>query len=667
MDLTQAAKRVNELRETIEYHNRKYYIEDSPVISDYEFDMLLKELSDLESSFPELITPDSPTRRVGGAPIKEFRPVRHISPMLSLDNTYNKDDLAEFDERIRKLAPGTDFEYFVELKIDGVASSLTYEDGALSVAATRGDGTTGDDITHNARTIRSIPLSVRNIPEALKGMRFHVRGEIFLPLKSFEKINDERLIRGEEPFANPRNAAGGSLKQLDPGITAKRGLDMFAYQLVPEDDPFMFKSQSGSVAALEEMGFKVNKLHKTCQDIDCVIGFCNEWEAKRDTLPYEIDGMVIKVDDLRLQGRLGSTGKSPRWAISYKFPAKQATTRLNKIIASVGRTGAVTPVAFLEPVRIGGVTVSRAALYNADELERLNINVGDLVLVERGGEVIPKVVKVVEKKTPGVYKLPENCPSCGSALVREEGEAATRCINISCPVQLQKNVEHYASRGAMDIEGLGPKVINLLIRAGLIEDFADLYKLTVDQLVPLERMGKKSAENLIKNIEGSKSKPLSRLYYGLGIRHVGGRSAEVLANRFNSLDDLLQAKTEELETINEIGPVMAKAIHDFFREDRNLRVINKLKAAGVRTSEERKTPEAPQDMAGKTFVFTGTISLPRAQAEDLVKKRGGKVSSSVSKKTDYVVAGEEPGSKYDTAKKLGVKILSEEEFKKLLR
>jgi DNA ligase (NAD+) len=667
MDLTQAAKRINELRETIEYHNRKYYVEYNPVIPDYDFDMLMKELEELEVQFPELLTPDSPTQRVGGAPIKQFRQVHHVSPMLSLSNTYNKDDLAEFDERIRRLAPGTDFEYFVELKIDGVASSLTYEDGKLEVAATRGDGTTGDDITHNARTIHSIPLSVRNIPDALKGMRFHVRGEIFLPLKSFEKINDERLAAGEEPFANPRNAAGGSLKQLDPGITAKRGLDMFAYQLVPEDDPFMFGSQSGSMAALEEMGFKVNGLHKKCRDIDCVIGFCNEWEAKRDTLPYEIDGMVIKVDDLRLQGRLGQTGKSPRWAISYKFPAKQATTKVNQIIASVGRTGTVTPVAFLEPVRLGGVTVSRAALYNADELERLNINVGDLVLVERGGEVIPKVVKVVEKKTPGAYKLPENCPSCGSALVREEGEAATRCINISCPVQLQKNVEHYASRGAMDIEGLGPKVVALLIRAGLVEDFADLYKLTVSELVPLERMGKKSAENLVENIERSKSKPLARLYYGLGIRHVGGRSAEVLARRYNSLDDLIGAKTGELETINEIGPVMAKAIHDFFREERNLKVINKLRAAGVRTSEERKAPEAPQDLAGKTFVFTGTISLPRAEAEDRVKKRGGKVSSSVSKKTDYVVAGEDPGSKYDNAKKLGVKILTEEEFKELVR
>ena len=666
MDLREAEKRIKELAGKIEYHNRKYYVEDNPVISDYEFDMLVKELSELEARFPELVTPDSPTQRVGGEPIKEFKPVRHVSPMLSLDNTYNKNDLSEFDGRIRRLVPDTRYDYFVELKIDGIASSLTYENGKLAIAATRGDGLTGDDITHNARTIRSIPLSIRNIPESFSDMRFHVRGEIFMPLKSFERLNDEKLSKGEEPFANPRNAAGGSLKQLDPSVTARRGLDFFAYQLVPEGDPSLPISQARSMEILEGMGFKVNRHNRKCPDIECVMGFCNEWEAKRSELPYEIDGMVIKVNDLKLQGRLGSTGKSPRWAISYKFPAKQATTKVNDIIASVGRTGAVTPVAFLEPVRIGGVTVSRAALYNADELERLNINVGDVVLVERGGEVIPKVVKVVEKKTSGVFRLTDNCPSCGGRLVRDEGEAATRCINTSCPVQLQKNVEHYASRGAMDIEGLGPKVIDLLIREGLIDDFADLYKLMVEQLVPLERMGKKSAANLVENIKNSKDKHLSRLYYGLGIRHVGGRSAEILEARFNSLDDLMKAEVSELETINEIGPVMAKSIHDFFREEKNLSVINKLKAAGVKTSEERKAPETPQNLAGKAFVFTGAISLPRTQAEDMVKSRGGKVTSSVSRKTDYVVAGAEPGSKYDKARELGVKIISEDELKDML-
>ncbi len=670
MDAREAEKRIKELTGQIEYHNRKYYVEDNPVISDYEFDMLMKELLGLEAQFPELAAPDSPARRVGGEPIKEFSPVRHVSAMLSLDNTYNKNDLSGFDGRVRRLAPDARFDYFVELKIDGIASSLTYEDGRLTVAATRGDGLTGDDITHNARTIRSIPLSIRNIPESLSGMRFHVRGEIFLPLKSFEKINDERLSGGLEPFANPRNAAGGSLKQLDPNITAKRGLDFFAYQLVPEDEPLMFETQSGSMEALEEMGFKVNGHNRKCPDIGCVVGFCNEWEDKRAGLPYEIDGMVIKVDDLRLQGRLGSTGKTPRWAISYKFPAKQATTKVNDIIASVGRTGAVTPVAFLEPVRIGGVTVSRASLYNADYLKALEINVGDTVLVERGGEVIPKVVEVV-KKGPNeeAFSLPDNCPECKGKLVREEGEAATRCINISCPVQLQKNVEHYASRGAMDIEGLGPKVIDLLIREGLIEDFADLYELTAEQLVPLERMGEKSAGNLIDNIGRSKDRPLSRLYYGLGIRHVGGRSAEILAGRFNSLDELAAAEPSGLETINEIGPVMAKAIRDFFREERNLHVINKLKAAGVRTAEEKKVrpgDETPRSLSGRTFVFTGAISLPRAEAEDMVKSRGGKVTSSVSRKTDYVVAGADPGSKYENAKRLGVRIISEEEFKNML-
>ncbi len=666
MDLREAEKRIKELVGEIEYHNRKYYVEDNPVISDYEFDMLVKELSELEARFPELVTPDSPTRRVGGEPIKEFKPVRHVSPMLSLDNTYNKNDLSEFDGRIKRIIPDARYDYFVELKIDGIASSLTYEGGRLAIAATRGDGLTGDDITHNARTIRSIPLSIRNIPESLSNTRFHVRGEIFLPLKSFEKINNERLSGGLEPFANPRNAAGGSLKQLDPSVTARRGLDFFAYQLVPEGDQTMPGSQSRSMELLEEMGFKVNRHNRKCPDIGCVMDFCNEWEAKRSELAYEIDGMVIKVDDLRLQGRLGSTGKSPRWAISYKFPAKQATTKVNDIIASVGRTGAVTPVAFLEPVRIGGVTVSRAALYNADELERLCINVGDVVIVERGGEVIPKVVKVVEKKTDGVFRLPDKCPSCGGRLVRDEGEAATRCINTSCPVQLQKNVEHYASRGAMDIEGLGPKVIDLLIQAGLVGDYADLYGLNTGDLVPLERMGKKSAENLVENIQNSKDRPLSRLYYGLGIRHVGGRSAEILAARFNSLDELIKAETAELEAINEIGPVMAKSIHDFFREEKNLNVISKLKAAGVKTSEERKTPETPQSLAGKTFVFTGAISLPRAEAEDMVKSRGGKVTSSVSKKTDYVVAGADPGSKYDKARELGVEIISETQFKKML-
>jgi DNA ligase (NAD+) len=667
MQKPDAEKRVRELRSQIELHDYKYYIEDNPVISDYEYDQLMAELIRLEREFPELVTPDSPTQRVGGAPIKEFAQVRHAFPMLSLDNTYNMDELGEFDKRVRKLIPGLEFGYTVELKIDGVASSLAYEDGALTVAATRGDGTVGDDITHNARTIKSIPLSVRHIPGQLKGKRFYVRGEIYMPLTAFRKLNEERLDAGEEPFANPRNAAAGSLKQLAPTITAKRGLNIFVWQLVPEEDSTLFKTQWASFEVLRAMGFKVNPHIRRCGDINEVMAYCNEWEEKRYTLDYEIDGMVVKVDDLSLQDRLGATGKSPRWAISYKFPAKQATTVVEDIVPSVGRTGVITPVAFLKPVPLGGVTISRATLHNADELNRLGINIGDVVLIERGGEVIPKVVKVAEKKTPGVFRLPDRCPDCGGEVVREEGEAATRCINISCPTQLEKNVEHFASRAGMDIDGLGPKVIASLIANGLIHDFADLYKLEVHQLIPLERMGNKSAENLVAAIDKSRGCPLDRLYYALGIRHVGDRSAEILAGRYRSLDELADASVDELERIHEIGPVVARSIHDFFHEERNLKVIRKLKDAGVKTAEEPGEKAAGrQALAGKTFVFTGAISMPRPEAEAMVKALGGRVSSSVSKKTDYVVAGDEPGSKYDKAKELAVKILTEEEFRKLL-
>lgn len=680
---TQAEKRVRELREEIESHNYKYYVEDNPVISDYEYDKLMSELVELERQFPDLVSPDSPTQRVGGAPIKEFRQVRHAFPMLSLDNTYNMEELAEFDKRVKKLIPGQEFGYTVELKIDGVASSLTYEDGALTVAATRGDGTVGDDITHNAKTIKSIPLSVKRVPGPLKGKRFYVRGEIYMPLTAFRKLNEERLESGEEPFANPRNAAAGSLKQLAPSITAKRGLNIFVWQLLPEEDPLLFKTHSGSFEVLREMGFRVNPHVRPCKDISEVMDYCNHWEEKRYTLDYEIDGMVVKVDDLSLQARLGATGKSPRWAISYKFPAKQATTVVEDIVPSVGRTGVITPVAFLKPVALGGVTISRATLHNADELERLGINVGDVVLIERGGEVIPKVVKVVQKKMPGVFRLPDRCPDCGGAVVREEGEAATRCINVSCPTQLQKNVEHFASRAGMDIDGLGPKVIASLIENGLIKDFTDLYKLTdVLQLIPLERMGSKSAENLVSAIKKSKDRPLDRLYYAIGIRHIGDRNAEILAERYHSLDELADASLEDLKGIYKEKKtdnkekekesdrdkwVIARSIYDFFKEPRNLAVIEKLKQAGVKTSEEPRAKAAMRErLAGKTFVFTGTISMPRPEAEAKVKELGGKVTSSVSRNTDYVVAGAEPGSKYDKAKELGVKILTEGEFKRLL-
>jgi len=666
MDRAQAEKRLEKLREEIEYHNRMYYVEARPVISDYEFDRLMNELLEIEAEFPELVTPDSPSQRVGGEPIKEFRQVSHATPMLSLDNTYNKDELVEFDNRVNKLLDEP-YEYVVELKIDGVAASLTYDNGKLAVAATRGDGRTGDDITHNARTIKSIPLHIKDLPVPLKGKRFEVRGEMFLPLKSFRRMNEQRLEAGEEPFANPRNAAAGSLKQMDPRITAKRGLDMFVYQLVVEGAGPGKATMTANFAQLKSMGFNVNPNIRPCRDISCVTAYCDEWEDKRDSLDYEIDGMVVKLNSIAQQEALGATGKSPRWAISYKFPAKQATTTVNDIIASVGRTGTITPVAMLEPVPLGGVTISRATLHNADELVRLGINAGDRVLIERGGEVIPKVVKVVEKRSHGVFKLPSRCPECGGDVVREEGEAATRCINVSCPAQVQKNIEHFASRGAMDIEGLGPKVVALLIEKGLVSGIPELYDLKPIQLEPLERMGRKSAENLVNAIEGSKTRPLDRLYYALGIRHVGTRSAEILAARYPSMEKLMAASVEELQDMEEVGPVVAKSIHDFFREKRNIHVIEKLRDAGVVMEAEAATSGPKSDaLAGQTFVFTGALSMPRSEAERMVKERGGKASSSVSKKTDYVVAGADPGSKYDKAVELGVKVLSEEEFRKLL-
>ncbi|MBI5190501.1 MAG: NAD-dependent DNA ligase LigA [Nitrospirae bacterium] len=664
MQRTDAETRINQLRDEIEFHNRKYYVDASPVISDKEYDDLLAELVRLEAEYPDLVTPDSPSQRVGGAPISGFTQVRHAAPMLSLDNTYNKEDLAEFDRRVAKLLQGEVYEYVVELKIDGVAASLTYEDGRLAVAATRGDGTTGDDITHNAKTIKSIPLGIKELPDALRGKRFDVRGEIFLPLKSFRRINEERLEEGAEPFANPRNAAAGSLKQLDPKNVSKRGLDMFTYALVA--DSAAFRTHYESIEALRGMGFKTNPNIRLCNNIESVMEYCNYWEDKRDSLGYEIDGMVVKVNSLAQQAALGSTGKAPRWAISYKFPAKQATTELVGILASVGRTGAITPVAMLAPVQLGGVTVSRASLYNADNLDALGINVGDRVLIERGGEVIPKVVKVVEKRSDGVFRLPDTCPVCGGAVSREEGEAATRCINVGCGAQLLKNIEHYASRTAMDIDGLGPKVVELLVSNKLVHDFADLYALKAEQLEPLERMGRKSAENLIAAIDASRDRPLERLYYALGIRHIGAHSAEILAARYNSIDMLLQAEVEELTGLDEVGPVVARSLHEFFRGEQNLRVIEKLRAAGVRMEQEPKLPEKPRIFSGRTFVFTGALTLPRSEAERLVKERGGKASSSVSRKTDYVVAGADAGSKLEKAVSLGVKVLTEDEFRDML-
>jgi len=670
MDKDSAIKKSAELREKIEYHNRRYYVDAEPEISDYEFDMLLKDLEAIEAEYPDLVTPDSPTQRVGGEPVSGFRQVEHLksAPMLSLDNTYNRDELADFDRRVKKLLDREEVEYSVELKIDGVAASLTYIDGMLSVAATRGDGVTGDDITHNVRTIRSVPLKVTDMPEGLSGGGFDVRGEIFIPLPKFRKLNDMRIDKGEEPFANPRNAAAGSLKQLDPKVASKRGLDMFIYSLVPHENREPYPTQEESFRALDTMGFKVTPNMKVFNNIDDVMKHCAEFEEKRDSLDFEIDGMVVKVNSLTDREILGATGKSPRWAISYKFAARQATTKLIDVLPSVGRTGAITPVAVLEPVPLGGVTVSRASMYNADELERLGVNAGDRVLIERGGDVIPKVVKVVEKNSEGVFRLPSKCPECGGEVIREEGEAATRCINTACPAQVSKNIEHFAARSAMDIDGLGPKVVAALLSAGLIKDYSDLYKLDADDVAGLERMGKKSAENLVSVIKKSKERPLGKLIYALGIRHVGERSAETLADTFGSLDKLMDAGVDELSEVLDIGPVVAKSIYDFFREGHNRALIERLRDTGVNlVSDKTAGPSAESEaIKGKTFVFTGALSMPRPEAEKLVRERGGKATSSVSKRTDYVVAGEDAGSKLEKANKLGVKVITEEEFKAML-
>ncbi|MBI3393507.1 MAG: NAD-dependent DNA ligase LigA [Nitrospirae bacterium] len=659
-------RKARRLREAIRRHDRKYYVEDAPEISDAEYDALVDELKAIEKAHPELVTPDSPTQRVGGEPTKVFPPFRHAVPMLSLDNTYSKEELTLFHDRVARFLGAEVPEYVVELKIDGVAVALRYEGGMLRVGGTRGNGEAGDEITANLRTIRSIPLSVKAEGE---GLAFEVRGEVFMPRKAFDRANEEREDAGEPLFANPRNACSGSLKLQDPRDVAGRRLDAFFYAYLPGRGAPAFPTHAQGLDFLGTLGFKVNPNIRVCRGVEEIIRVCDSWEERRDALPYEIDGMVIKVNDVSLQERLGATGKSPRWAISYKFPAKQATTKLLSIEVQVGRTGTLTPVAHLEPVPLGGVTVKRATLHNEDEIRRKDVRVGDRVILERGGEVIPKVVGVVTSVRTGHekrFEMPKDCPVCGGRVVREEGEAASRCTNVSCPAQLKRTIEYFGGRSAMDIENMGPAIVAQILTKGLVKDAADLYALTEEKVVSLERMGEKSARNLIAAIEGSKDRPLSRLVFALGIRHVGVRTAEILADRFRSIDALRRAGAEELESVEEIGPIVAQAIADHFREPRNVKVLEKLERAGVRMKDERKlAPRSGQTLAGKTFVFTGTISIPREEAAAMVKSEGGKVTDSVSKKTDYVVVGEDPGSKADKARALGVKTIDEKEFRRL--
>jgi DNA ligase (NAD+) len=662
-------KTVAELREEIRRHEELYYVQDDPEISDREYDEFIEKLRRLENKHPEFITPDSPTQRVGGRPAEGFPEFIHRRPMLSLDNSYSIEELRAFDERCRKLAAGRPVDYVTELKIDGLSLSIHFEEGLFVRGVTRGDGFRGEDVSSNVRTIRSVPLKLRDGADK-PGRQIEVRGEAYLARRVFEKINAEREEEGESRFANPRNAAAGAIRQLDPAIVARRRLDMFAYDVLAGDRK-AFKTHWEALDWLERAGFRVNPHRARCSSIDKVIEFCNAMETKRDELGYEIDGVVVKVNSTAMQDKFGATGKAPRWAIAYKYPARQATTQVRDIVVQVGRTGALTPVAMLEPVQLGGVTVSRSTLHNEDEIKRLGLRIGDWVLIERGGDVIPKVLKVLETKRTGKerkFRPPRRCPVCGGVVSRPEGEAVSRCVAADCPAQLIGRLLHFASRRAMRIEGLGFALADQLIAKELVRDVADLYGLKSDDLASLERMAEKSASNVLSQIEASKTRDLWHLIYGLGIRHVGERTASILAAHFGSLERLRQATVEELDDIHEIGATMAQSIRDWFDDPGNARLCRRLLDAGVRTEIEKQVRKAAdQKFAGKQFVLTGTLpNMTRDEARALIETRGGRVMSSVSKKTDFVVAGAEPGSKLDKANQLGVKVIDEAGFKKML-
>jgi DNA ligase (NAD+) len=663
-------KKVDALREKIRHHEYRYYVLDDPEISDADFDALMNELKRLEAEHPKLVTPDSPTQRVGGKPREGFVKAKHSSPMLSLDNAYSEEELRDWERRVHELSGQTDLEYMCELKLDGMSLALVYSGGRLERGITRGDGSTGEDVTSNVRTVRSIPLSISKdkLKQAGIPTDFEVRGEMLMPLAAFRKLNEERERQGLAVFANPRNFTAGTVRQLEPSITAQRRMDFFAYLLLKEGQTF-FDRQSKAMDALEAAGFKVNPNRKLAINLEEVWKFIQSWEAKRESLPYEIDGIVIKVDRTAWQRELGFTGKAPRWAIAYKYAARGGVTLIENVVPQVGRTGKLTPVAWLKAIPIGGTTVSRATLHNMDEIERLGVKIGDWVEVERGGDVIPKVVKVVEDKEHPrgrqQFEMPEHCPVCGGNVVRTPGEADHRCVNANCPAKLQGTILHFASRHVMNIDGLGEALVNQLNQSGLVKNVADLYRLTKDNLLQLERMGEKSAENVLAEIAASKKLPLERVIYGLGIRFVGERTAQFLAEHFGSLDAIMKANAGELEEVNEVGPRIAESIVEFFADEHNRKLVSDLRKAGLTFTGQKR--EKGTKLAGKTFVLTGTLGRhTRDEAKKMIEDAGGRVSGSVSKKTDYVVAGSDAGSKLDKARELGVSVIGEEELEGLV-
>jgi DNA ligase (NAD+) len=656
-------KRVEKLREEIEYHNCRYYVLDQPEISDAQYDRLMRELEKLEGQYSELRTPNSPTQRVGAPPLEEFEIVRHTIPMLSLANAFDETEAKEFDKRVKKfLGTSSDIEYVTEPKLDGLAVELVYERGQFVVGSTRGDGLNGENITQNLRTIKTIPLQLIrkeiSVPE-----RLEVRGEVIMQLKRFTELNQKREELGEPLFANPRNAAAGSVRQLDSKITAERPLEIYCYG-IGEVRGRTFKTHWEVLQTLSKWGLRINPNIRRDKHIEDVIEYYHEMNEKREKLPYEIDGIVIKVNQLDLQGRLGEISRSPRWALAFKFQPKQETTKILDIIVQVGRTGALTPVAVMEPVKVGGVEISRATLHNQDEIDKKDVRIGDTVVIQRAGDVIPEVVQVIESKRTGKekkFRMPSKCPVCDADVIKEE--AIHRCIGLDCPAQLKGRIKHFASKRAMDIEGLGVKLIDQLVDKGLVKDVADIYYIEKEQLIELERMADKSAQNIIDAIEASKTKPLSKFLYSLGIRQVGETTAEDLARRFSRLDDFFHLSEEDLREVEGIGPEVSASVYQFFRDKKNKESIERLKKAGVTVIE----PKVKGKLAGKILVFTGALkSFGRDEARNIVESMGGMTTSSISKKVDFVVVGEDPGSKFNKAKELGIKILTEEEFKKMI-